>query len=89
MWVRTTLRIERWTKEKTEDDTSSWDESSTGKEGAWQIRGGLPAGGRGTADWPENPRRGWNLRARRKRRGQRLTGADLGPGGGFTRALDQ
>ena len=33
MWVRTTLRIERWTKEKTEDDTSSWDESSTGKEG--------------------------------------------------------
>ncbi|XP_043335560.1 protein PROCA1 isoform X1 [Cervus canadensis] len=29
MWVRTTLRIERWTKEKTEDDTSSWDESST------------------------------------------------------------
>lgn len=33
MWVRTTLRIERWTKEKTEDNASIWDESSTGKEG--------------------------------------------------------
>ncbi|TKC37043.1 hypothetical protein EI555_009591, partial [Monodon monoceros] len=31
MWVRTTLRIERWTKEKTEDDASWWDESSTGR----------------------------------------------------------
>ncbi|XP_027965223.1 protein PROCA1 isoform X1 [Eumetopias jubatus] len=29
MWVRTTLRIERWTKEKTEDNASIWDESST------------------------------------------------------------
>ncbi|XP_032285178.1 protein PROCA1 isoform X1 [Phoca vitulina] len=29
MWVRTTLRIERWTKEKTEDNASLWDESST------------------------------------------------------------
>lgn len=45
MWVRTTVRIERWTKEKTEDDASSWDESSTGKERALQIRGGLPVGG--------------------------------------------
>ena len=46
MWVRTTLRIERWTKEKTEDDASWWDDSSTGKAGTWQqIRGGLPAGG--------------------------------------------
>nr|XP_012417560.1 PREDICTED: protein PROCA1 isoform X2 [Odobenus rosmarus divergens] len=27
MWVRTTLRIERWTKEKTEDNASIWDES--------------------------------------------------------------
>uniref|UniRef100_A0A2K5N832 Protein interacting with cyclin A1 n=6 Tax=Cercopithecidae TaxID=9527 RepID=A0A2K5N832_CERAT len=27
MWVRTTLTIERWTKEKTEPKVRSWDES--------------------------------------------------------------
>lgn len=27
MWVRTTLTIERWTKEKTEPKARSWDES--------------------------------------------------------------
>lgn len=40
MWVRTTLTIERWTKEKTEDNASIWAESSTGKEGAGQEFGG-------------------------------------------------
>ncbi|KAM6163107.1 protein PROCA1 [Rhynchocyon petersi] len=29
MWVRTTLRIERWTKEKPEDQTDGWDESES------------------------------------------------------------
>ncbi|XP_047689894.1 protein PROCA1 isoform X2 [Prionailurus viverrinus] len=29
MWVRTTLTIERWTKEKAKDNTSAWDENST------------------------------------------------------------
>uniref|UniRef100_A0A8C0TBJ1 Protein interacting with cyclin A1 n=2 Tax=Canis lupus familiaris TaxID=9615 RepID=A0A8C0TBJ1_CANLF len=31
MWVRTTLTIERWTKEKTEDNATLWAESSTGE----------------------------------------------------------
>uniref|UniRef100_A0A8C9MCA8 Protein interacting with cyclin A1 n=1 Tax=Panthera tigris altaica TaxID=74533 RepID=A0A8C9MCA8_PANTA len=30
MWVRTTLTTERWTKEKAKDNTSAWDENSTG-----------------------------------------------------------
>ncbi|XP_032945607.1 protein PROCA1 isoform X6 [Rhinolophus ferrumequinum] len=28
MWVRTTMTVERWTKEKTEDEDTTWDESS-------------------------------------------------------------
>ncbi|XP_066877574.1 protein PROCA1 isoform X1 [Kogia breviceps] len=45
MWVRTTLRIERWTKEKIEDDASWWDESSTdiNRLPSWE-RGHLLAG---------------------------------------------
>nr|KAF6289695.1 protein interacting with cyclin A1 [Pipistrellus kuhlii] len=31
MWMRTTMTIERWTKEKTEDNASFWDESSLGE----------------------------------------------------------
>ncbi|XP_006212011.1 protein PROCA1 isoform X2 [Vicugna pacos] len=45
MWVRTTLRIERWTKEKAEDNASSWDESGTdiNRLPSWE-RGHLLAG---------------------------------------------
>ncbi|KAF6299424.1 protein interacting with cyclin A1 [Rhinolophus ferrumequinum] len=31
MWVRTTMTVERWTKEKTEDEDTTWDESSRGE----------------------------------------------------------
>lgn len=38
------MTIERWTKEKTEDNANIWEESSSGKERAGQkIRGGLQA----------------------------------------------
>ncbi|CAK7290500.1 Protein PROCA1 [Vulpes lagopus] len=45
MWVRTTLTIERWTKEKTEDNASIWAESSTdvNRLPSWE-RGHLLAG---------------------------------------------
>ncbi|XP_022365099.1 protein PROCA1 isoform X3 [Enhydra lutris kenyoni] len=45
MWVRTTLRIERWIKEKTEDNASIWDESLTdvNRLPGWE-RGHLLAG---------------------------------------------
>lgn len=67
MWVRTTLRIERWTKEKTEDNASIWEEGSTGKEGAGQEFGG------GFRSGAVAPKEGLELgRARRRRRGQGL-----------------
>nr|XP_055171353.1 protein PROCA1 isoform X3 [Nyctereutes procyonoides] len=45
MWVRTTLRIERWTKEKTEDNATIWAESSAdvNRLPSWE-RGHLLAG---------------------------------------------
>ncbi|XP_036864328.2 protein PROCA1 isoform X7 [Manis javanica] len=30
MWVRTTMSIQRWTKEKTEDNANTWEENSSG-----------------------------------------------------------
>ncbi|CAK6437929.1 unnamed protein product [Pipistrellus nathusii] len=45
MWMRTTMTIERWTKEKTEDSASFWDESSVdvNRLPSWE-RGHLLAG---------------------------------------------
>lgn len=39
------MSIQRWTKEKTEDNANTWEENSSGKKGAGQIKGGLRAGG--------------------------------------------
>lgn len=79
MWVRTTLRIERWTKEKTEDNATIWAESSAGKEGAGQeFGGGFRSGGVALKEGLELGR------AWRRRRGQGWAGAELGPRGGLT-----
>ena len=79
MWVRTTLTIERWTKEKAKDNTSAWDENSTGKEGAGQeFGGGFRAGGVAHKESVEL-QRAW-----RRRRDQRPGWVELGPGGGLT-----
>lgn len=70
------MRIERWTKEKTEDNASIWDESSTGKEGRGRSLGvGFSLGA-----WHQ----GGFRTGRAGEGGGAWAGAELGPGGGLT-----
>lgn len=72
------MTVERWTKEKTEDEDTTWDESSRGKEKAgtrlgegFQQRPGLRTRGRCRTRGPDG---GGGAK--------RWAGADLEPGGG-------
>lgn len=63
MWVRTTVTVERWTKEKTEDEDTTWDESSRGKEKAGTRLGEGFERGPGAGGRLEDPRKVRNTRA--------------------------